>query len=77
MSDAVRRVAAHEVVVNGRTLRQCVVEIVGDSVVDYYVFTGELPMTEWLGGTICIEKTADGTLKALRNGSVLTSSPLC
>lgn len=75
MSSAVRRVAAHEVVVGGETLRQCAVEIVGDRVVDYYVFTGELPMTEWLGGTIRIELAADGSLKAFRNGDALTSAP--
>lgn len=75
MSEVVRRVAAHEVVVNGEALHQCAVEIVGDRVTDYYVFTGELPMTEWLGGTIYIEKLADGSLKAFRNGSALTSIP--
>ena len=51
-SKQIRKVAAHEVHINGKTLRQAVVEIVGGRVVDCYTFTEELPMTEWLGGTI-------------------------
>ena len=47
-----RRVAAHEVHVDGRILEQAVVELLSGKVVNYYVFTDELPMTEWLGGTI-------------------------
>ncbi len=51
--EAVRRCGAHKIVVDGSiVLCQAVVEIMGDRVVNYYEFRGELPMTEWLGGVI-------------------------
>ena len=47
-----RRCGAHVVhLPDGTRLEQAVVEIVEDRVVNYYEFTDELPMTEWIGGT--------------------------
>ena len=51
-SKRTRRVAAHEVRLEGRILHQAVVEIIGGRVVDAYEIMEEQPMTEWLGGTI-------------------------
>lgn len=66
-----RRVAAHRIEINGRTLNRCVVEIDNGRVVNYYTFTDELPLTEWLGGTITISRTEDGFLVAKWRGSVI------
>lgn len=66
-----RRVAAHRVEVNGRTLNRCVVEIEDGRVVNYYTFTDELPLTEWLGGTIKIIYNEDAILVAEWRGNVI------
>lgn len=34
---------------------------------------GEQPFTEWLGGTIAIKRSADGTLVAYKDGRLLTA----
>ena len=44
--------------------RQAVVEIQGTQVVNYYEFRDELPMTEWLGGTIILKYSESGELQA-------------
>lgn len=59
-----RRVGAHEVVFSNRKLIQAVVEIQGTQVVNYYEFRDELPMTEWLGGTITLKYSESGELQA-------------
>lgn len=59
-----RRVGAYEVVFSNRTLIQAVVEIQGTQVVNYYEFRDELPMTEWLGGTITLKYSESGELQA-------------
>ena len=51
MVDDFRRLGFHELKVAGEVLHQVIVEVVGDRVVNYYEFTDELPMTEWIGGT--------------------------
>ena len=51
MVDEVRRLGFHELKVSGKVLHQVIVEVIGDRVVNYYEFTDELPMTEWIGGT--------------------------
>lgn len=66
-----RRVAAHKVVVGGKELKQCVVEIQDGIVVNYYVFSDELPLTEWLGGLIEVVRDVDGNLVAKWNGTLL------
>lgn len=63
-----RRVAANTVTVDGNTLTQAVVEISEGRVVNYYEFRDELPMTEWLGGTISISRDDEGILRATHNG---------
>lgn len=68
---AFRRVAAHRVAVGDKELRQCVVEIQDGIVVNYYVFSDELPLTEWLGGLIEIKPDDDGFLTAYWNGKQL------
>lgn len=48
-----------------------VVEICEGRVVNYYTFSDELPMTEWLGGRIEIKKNVDGSLSAYWQGTLL------
>jgi hypothetical protein len=70
--EGIRRVAAHEVDVCGKeTLSIAVVEISEGRVVNYYTFSDELPMTEWLGGRIEIKKNEDGSLSAYWQGTLL------
>ncbi|MBR4602663.1 MAG: hypothetical protein IKO37_08910 [Prevotella sp.] len=70
--ESIRRVAAHEVDVFGKeTLSMAVVEISEGRVVNYYTFSDELPMTEWLGGRIEIKKNEDGSLSAYWQGTLL------
>ena len=58
-----RRIAANEVLVDNLLMRQCVVELIDDRVVNYSCFKEELPMTEWLGGTIVLERDSNGILR--------------
>lgn len=51
MVDELRRLGFHELKVSGVVLHQAIVEVLGDRVVNYYEFTYEVPMTEWIGGT--------------------------
>lgn len=66
MEEGIRKVAAHEVRVDGSVLIQAVVELKEGRVVNYYTFTDELPLTEWLGGVIEIRES-----KAYWNGRIL------
>lgn len=70
----IRRVGTHFLKTEHDTLHQCVVEIIEDRVVNYYTFKDELPMTEWLGGTIELRCEADGRLTAWMEGKQLKSS---
>ncbi len=63
-----RRVAAHELLIDGQMLRQAVVEIAEGRVVNYYTFDRELPMTEWLGGMIEVRRNEEGVLEAFHQG---------
>lgn len=74
-----KRVAVHEVVVhtNDQTttrLTMAVVELEGDTVINYYPLTAEQPMTEWWGGTIEIKHQSGGIMKAYRNGKIINES---
>jgi hypothetical protein len=67
-----RRCGAHQVILpDGSILQQAVVEILEDRVVNYFEFREELPMTEWLGGEIRVERDEEGILRALWNGKVI------
>lgn len=67
-----RRCGAHQVILpDGSILQQAVVEIQEDRVVNYFEFREELPMTEWLGGEILVERDDEGILRALWNGKVI------
>ena len=66
-----RRVGVHYIKNGGTTLSQGVVEIEDGRVVNYYTFTEELPMTEWLGGTIELRYTEDGILQAFINNKLI------
>lgn len=66
MAEGIRKVAAHEVHVDGHVLIQAVVELQEGRVINYYTFSGELPLTEWLGGVIEIRDS-----KAYWNGILL------
>lgn len=56
---------------DGSILQQAVVEIQEGRVVNYFEFREELPMTEWLGGEIWVERDEEGILRALWNGKVI------
>ena len=58
---------------DGSILQQAVVEIHEGRVVNYFEFREELPMTEWLGGEIRVERDEDGILRALWNGKRIDS----
>lgn len=67
-----RRCGAHQVILpGGSILQQAVVEIQEGRVVNYFEFREELPMTEWLGGEIRVERDEEGILRALWNGKVI------
>ena len=66
-----RRVGVHYIKNGETTLSQGVVEIEDGRVVNYYTFTEELPMTEWLGGTIEFRYTEDGILQAFINNKLI------
>lgn len=67
-----RRCGAHQVILpDGSILQQAVVEILEGRVVNYFEFREELPMTEWLGGEIRVERDEEGILRALWNGKVI------
>lgn len=64
-----RRCGAHEVLLpDGNRLHQAVVETEEGRVVNYYEFRNELPMTEWLGGEIRLERDEEGILRAIWQG---------
>ena len=66
-----RMVGVHYIKNGETTLSQGVVEIEDGRVVNYYTFTEELPMTEWLGGTIELRYTEDGILQAFINNKLI------
>ena len=67
-----RRCGVHQVILpDGSILQQAVVEIQEGRVVKYFEFREELPMTEWLGGEIRVERDEEGILRALWNGKVI------
>ena len=67
-----RRCGAHQVILpDGSILQQAVVETLEGRVVNYFEFREELPMTEWLGGEIRVERDEEGILRALWNGKVI------
>lgn len=67
-----KRCGAHQVILSdGSILQQAVVEIQEGRVVNYFEFREELPMTEWLGGEIRVERDEEGILRALWNGKVI------
>ncbi len=72
MTEIFRRCGAHEVrLPDGTVLRLAVVEVEEGRVVNYYEFHSELPMTEWLGGEITVERDGDGILCAYWQGKKL------
>ena len=67
-----RRCGAHQVILpDGSILQQAVVEIQEGRVVNCFEFREELPMTEWLGGEIRVERDEEGIFRALWNGKVI------
>lgn len=69
----IRRIAAHEIIIDKKVLRPGVVEIKDSCVFDYYAFTEELPYTEWIGGTIYVRKDENDISHAFHNGRMITS----
>ena len=60
-----RRVAAHEVILpDGKVLHQAIVEICDGSVLNYYEFQDEMPLTEWYDGHIEVRLNHEGIKQA-------------
>ncbi len=68
-----RKVAAHRVAVDNRTVRMGVVEIVDGLVNRVREFHGEEPQTEWLPGEVSIVTDEDGKARAYYQGEILTN----
>jgi hypothetical protein len=66
-----RRIGANTIIIGDRELSPGIVEIVEQRVVNFYELDDELPMTEWLGGTIEIIKNNQGILQAFKNNKLL------
>ena len=67
-----RRVAASKVYINDKEFHNHVVELLDHFLVNHYPLQGELPMTEWLGGTIIIQGR-----EAYHTPQVLSLAELC
>lgn len=70
-NEGLRRIAANRVFINQKEFRNHVVELFNHLLVNHYPLEGELPMTEWLGGTIIIRGR-----EAFHTRQVLTSAEL-
>jgi len=66
-----RRIGANTIIIGDRELCPGIVEFVEQRVVNFYELDDELPMTEWLGGTIEIIKNNQGILQAFKNNKLL------
>lgn len=66
-----RKIAAHRLETPSGVIHLGVVVIRGGIVEGYFSFSGEIPFTEWLGGTIVIQPDADGRLRAYQDGAIL------
>lgn len=66
-----RRVASNLVIVGRSIHKRYVVEIEDGQVVRLYKLMDELPMTEWMDGTIHIYGDEDGKLRAKYEGAEL------
>lgn len=67
-----RLVAANRVITSdGREMKSSVVELDGERVVNVSALLGERPFTEWLGGTIYLQYSADEQLRAYKDGEML------
>lgn len=66
-----RQVAANRIITSDNTeIKLGVVEIDDTIVTRVYSLQGELPFTEWIGGTITI-KTADGVMHAYKDNKMI------
>ena len=69
-----RLVAANRIITaDSKVVSLGVVEIENRSVSRVSRLDGEQPFTEWIGGTIAIKRSADGTLAAYKEGRLLTA----
>lgn len=67
-----RLVAANRVITaDGSEIMPGVVELDGERVVIVSALLGERPFTEWLGGTIYLQYSADEQLRAYKDGEML------
>lgn len=67
-----RLVAANRVITaDGSEIMPGVVELDGERVVNVSALLGERPFTEWLGGTIYLQYSADEQLRAYKDGEML------
>ena len=66
-----RKLAAHRVETPTEVIHLGVVVINDGIVEDCFSFSGEMPFTEWLGGTIVVRHDDKGRLRAFQDGVML------
>ena len=66
-----KRVAVHELRYGKTIINQAYIDLCDGKVLDYGCLHEELPMTEWLGGTIVLKREKGGVIRAFWNGEPL------
>ena len=66
-----RKIAAHRLETPTGVIHLGVVVIREGIVEDCFPFSGEMPFTEWLGGTIVVRPDDNGMLRAFQDGVML------
>ena len=67
-----RRIGANDVITpDGEILSPAVVEIDNGMVQQWYRLDMEMPVTEWIGGTIELQADNNGNIMAIKNNRIL------
>ena len=70
---SIRQIASNTLVtVNGSNLTQYVVRLSNGYVTDLFPLQEELSNTEWIQGTISLQESDDGRIRAYYQGKLLT-----
>lgn len=68
---SIRRIAAHEVLSDGKTFEMHVAELHDGVVAKLFPLTEEIAFTEWLGGKIEIKLDSNGNKKAYKDNRII------
>lgn len=66
-----KRIAFNEVFLDDRIINNCAIDIEDGVVTDFFQLTGELPFTEWLGGSATIARDVKGLLRVYVKGKLI------